>query len=305
MDILENEPMSKHTSLKVGGFARFFLKVDSPAEISQALKFIKEKNTPYFLLGNGTNLLVSDKGFNGAIIQLGRGFSDISDSFCTLNVGAGVSLGRLSRATVNKSLVGMHKLCGIPGTVGGAIYMNAGAYGQEISQCCTQVKSLTFDGELKIRTKEECKFSYRHSIFQDLAKENVPEIIISAEFNLTPAKSSSERSDMEAEMQELMKKRAASQPLNKPNAGSTFKRLTKGALSSPEQVAPGYYIEQAGLKGFRIGGAEVSQVHANFIVNTGNATAQDIKDLSEHMQESVEKKFGIKLQREIIFLGEF
>lgn len=184
--------------------------------------------------------------------------------------------------------------------------MNAGAYGQEICNTCVEVISMDAAGQIHTRTAAECKFSYRHSLFQELSKDNRAEVILSATFQLTPAATLGKTSaDLESEMQECMEKRRKSQPLSMPNAGSTFKRLATGAAETPTQIAPGYYIEQAGLKGFRIGGAEVSQIHANFIVNAGSATASDIKALSEYVQKKVADKFNIHLQREIILLGEF
>lgn len=305
MEILENELMSKHTSFKVGGAARYFVKAESVEEIKEAYNFAKDKGLAYFILGNGTNLLVSDEGFNGVIITLGRSFSEVTDlGNGKFKVGAGTPLGGFARKSIKLGFAGIHKLAGVPGSMGGAIYMNAGAYGQEICQTCKEVESLGSNGVVRVRSAADCKFSYRHSVFQELAKnpEN-DEIILSATFQLEPAEVSGKDSyTLETEMQECMAKRKASQPLNMPNAGSTFKRLEVGAEGMPQQIAPGYYIEQAGLKGYRIGGAEVSTVHANFIVNAGGATAADIKALSEYVQKTVAEKFGIKLQREIILL---
>lgn len=307
MVILENEPMSRHTSFKVGGEARYFFKVESVDEILDVRKRLADQNLPFFVLGNGTNLLVSDKGFGGGIITLGKSFSEVQDlGNGKFKVGAGVSLGAFARKSIKMGYSGIHKLAGIPGTLGGAIYMNAGAYGQEICQTCVEVESLDANGTVHTRTAAQCDFGYRHSGFQvssdDRAKGQA-EIILSATFQLEPAEMSGKDSyTLETEMQECMAKRKASQPLNMPNAGSTFKRLEVGAEGMPQQIAPGYYIEQAGLKGYRIGGAEVSTVHANFIVNAGGATAADIKALSEYVQKTVAEKFGIKLQREIILL---
>ncbi|MDO4946035.1 MAG: UDP-N-acetylmuramate dehydrogenase [Fibrobacter sp.] len=308
MVILENEPMSRHTSFKVGGEARYFFKVESVDEILDVRKRLADQNLPFFVLGNGTNLLVSDKGFGGGIITLGKSFSEVQDlGNGKFKVGAGVSLGAFARKSIKMGYSGIHKLAGIPGTLGGAIYMNAGAYGQEICQTCVEVESLDANGTVHIRTAAQCDFGYRHSGFQvssdDRAKGQA-EIILSATFQLEPAEMSGKDSyTLETEMQECMAKRKASQPLNMPNAGSTFKRLDVGAEDMPQQIAPGYYIEQAGLKGYRIGGAEVSTVHANFIVNADNATASDIKALSEYVQQKVFEKFGIQLKREIILLG--
>lgn len=311
MIFLENEPMSKHTSFKVGGNARYFYKAESAEEILEAQKELAAKGLPYFILGNGTNLLVSDKGYKGGIIMLGKSFSEMQDlGNGKFKVGAGLSLGAFARKTIKLGYAGIHKLAGVPGTLGGAIYMNAGAYGQEISQTCLEVECLNTAGAINVRKAADCDFGYRHSGFQVSAEERIAgrpaEIILSATFLLERAETSGKDSyTLETEMQECMAKRKASQPLNMPNAGSTFKRLAVGAEGMPQQIAPGYYIEQAGLKGYRIGGAEVSTVHANFIVNAGGATANDIKELSEYVQKTVAEKFGIQLQREIILLGEF
>lgn len=319
MQIFENEPMKFHTSFKVGGPARYFIKAENLDDLKSAQALAKDKSLPFFILGNGTNLLVSDSGYNGIIVNLGKSFSEVQNlGGGKFKVGARVSLGAFARKTIKLGYSGIHKLAGVPGTLGGAIYMNAGAYGQEIAQTCTEVESIAPQGNVVKRAFSECMFSYRHSIFQDLAKQNANsekndfcepshgEIILSAIFQLEPATTSGKDCAMlEAEMQECMAKRKSSQPLAMPNAGSTFKRLAVGSAEMPQQIAPGYYIEQAGLKGFRMGGAEVSQVHANFIVNAGGATAADIKNLSEHVQKTVAQKFGIQLQREIILLGEF
>ena len=302
MILLENEPMNKHTSFKVGGPARYFVKAESLDDLKKALDLAREKGIPFFILGNGTNLLVSDKGFDGVIITLAGDFSSIEDlGNGAFKVGAAIPLGRFARSVLKQGFAGIHKLAGIPGTLGGAIYMNAGAYGQEIGTSCTQVTVLDRDGNIREFAASECGFGYRQSIFQ---KNNA--IILSATFLLpTAASLGKTTADLEAELAECMAKRKASQPLNMPNAGSTFKRLSVGAADTPAQIAPGYYIEQAGLKGYRIGDAEVSTVHANFIVNAGGATASDIKQLSEFVQQKVTEKFGIKLHREIILLGDF
>ena len=302
MILLENEPMNKHTSFKVGGPARYFVKAESLDDLKKALDLAREKGIPFFILGNGTNLLVSDKGFDGVIITLAGDFSSIEDlGNGAFKVGAAIPLGRFARSVLKQGFAGIHKLAGIPGTLGGAIYMNAGAYGQEIGTSCTQVTVLDSDGNIREFAASECGFGYRQSIFQ---KNNA--IILSATFLLpTAASLGKTTADLEAELAECMAKRKASQPLNMPNAGSTFKRLSVGAADTPAQIAPGYYIEQAGLKGYRIGDAEVSTVHANFVVNAGGATASDIKQLSEFVQQKVTEKFGIQLKREIILLGKF
>ena len=302
MQILENEPMNKHTSFKVGGSAHYYVKAECINDLKKAFELAREKGLPYFILGNGTNLLVADKGFDGVVITLAGEFSEIEDlGNGAFKVGAATPLGRFARSAMKLGFAGIHKLAGIPGTLGGAIYMNAGAYGQEIGTCCTTVTTMDAEGNLRERPACECGFGYRQSAFQKLG-----ETIVSATFQLPAATTEGKAvADLEAELAECMAKRKASQPLNKPNAGSTFKRLEHGAADTPTQIAPGYYIEQAGLKGYRIGGAEVSTLHANFIVNAGGATAKDILDLSEYVQNKVAEKFGIELHREIILLGEF
>ena len=306
MQILENEPMNMHSSFRVGGPARFFVKAESIDDLKQALTFATEKGLPPFILGNGTNLLVSDMGYEGVVITLAGEFSEIADmGKGAFKAGAAVPLGRFARAALKQGYAGIHKLAGIPGTLGGAIYMNAGAYGQEIGTHCTQVTSLDASGNICERTTNDCSFGYRQSIFQKTGGAQA-ETILSATFQLEPATAQGKTiADLEAELQECMAKRKATQPLNMPNAGSTFKRMERGSADMPQQVAPGYYIEQAGLKGYRIGGAEVSTLHANFIVNAGGATAKDILDLSEHVKAAVAAKFGIELHREIVLLGDF
>lgn len=310
MVIQENEPMSVHTSFKVGGPARYFVKASSIESLKNALSFAREKNLPHFILGNGTNLLVSDKGYDGVVISLAGDFSEIVDlGNDKFKVGAATPLGRFARHTLKQGYAGIHKLAGIPGTLGGAVYMNAGAYGQEIGQACTGVTVLDAVGNIRELSAAECGFGYRRSVFNDGnngAGDDNGKIILAATFQLQSAESLGKNAaDLEAELAECMAKRKATQPLNMPNAGSTFKRLEVGAAETPTQVAPGYYIEQAGLKGYRIGSAEVSTLHANFIVNAGGATARDIKSLSEYVQNKVSEKFGIELKREIILLGEF
>lgn len=316
MQILENEPMSKHTSFRVGGPARFLVKAESIDELKLAFKFATEKGLPYFTLGNGTNLLVADKGYEGVVITLAGEFSQIDDMGAgAFKVGAAVPLGRFARMALKQGYAGIHKLAGIPGTLGGAIYMNAGAYGQEIGTHCTQVAALDANGNIREYSNDESAFGYRRSAFQKAgathsANATQAETILSATFLLESANTAGESPEqtvarLEAELAECMAKRKASQPLNMPNAGSTFKRLERGSADMPQQIAPGYYIEQASLKGYRIGGAEVSTLHANFIVNAGSATAKDILDLSEHVKATVAAKFGVELQREIVMLGEF
>ena len=313
MQILENELMDKHTSFRVGGPARFFVKAESATDLKEAFALSRDKGLPRFILGNGTNLLVSDNGFEGVVITLAGDFSDIADLGAgQFKVGAATPLGRFARTALKQGYAGIHKLAGIPGTLGGAIYMNAGAYGQEIGTHCTQVITLDIEGNTHEYSNEDCAFGYRRSAFQKACAAHpagAAETILSATFQLESGSLAGESQGqtvarLEAELAECMAKRKASQPLNMPNAGSTFKRLERGSSEMPQQIAPGYYIEQAGLKGYRIGGAEVSTLHANFIVNAGGATARDILDLSDYVKARVAEKFGVELQREIILLGK-
>ena len=300
MIIQENVPMSEHTSFKVGGSARYFVKAESVNDIKDAIAFANEHALPSFVIGKGTNLLVSDSGYNGVIIQLGKFFSEIT------NIGNGkicakgaTPLARLARYTINEGLAGIHKLAGIPGSLGGAIYMNAGAYGQDVSQTCIEVESIDSAGNLHTRTAADCKFGYRHSIFQDLAasRENA-ETILSATFQLTPATELNKTAkDLESELQECMTKRRNSQPLSMPNAGSTFKR--------PAGHFAGRLIEDCGLKGMRVGGAEVSAKHAGFVINRGNATCADVLGLIERIQETVRSGIPEREAEKLVIRGFF
>ena len=293
MVILENEPMSKHTSFKVGGPARFFVKAETVEDLKAAMTLGREKGLPYFILGNGTNLLVSDKGFDGIIVTLAGEFSTIEDlGNGAFKIGAAVPLGRFARTTLKQGYAGIHKLAGIPGTLGGAIYMNAGAYGQEIGCCCTMVTVLDCDGNIREVSNADCGFGYRQSIFQ---KNKAT--ILSATCQLPAASAQGKTAnDLEAELTECMAKRKATQPLNMPNAGSTFKR--------PKGYFAGTLIDQTGLKGLKVGGAQVSTKHAGFVVNAGGATAADVQGLIKEVQRRVFEKHGVKLYPEVRMIGE-
>lgn len=284
--------MRNAVSFRAGGPARYFAKANSVAEILAAKEFAKAHSLPVFVLGKGTNLLVSDKGYDGLILSLGGDFlqveEEISGDFLNLKVGAAVSLSGLARRVSAKGFAGLHLLAGIPGTVGGAVYMNAGAYGAELADVTVSVEVLNSIGELAELSKSECEFGYRSSHFQKFG-----ETILFANFRLKKG----DAAFLEAEISRCMKARKEKQPLEKPNAGSAFKR--------PSQGFPGALIEQAGLKGFRIGDAQVSEKHANFIVNLGHATASDIAKVFETVEREVLEKTGVKLEREVIFLGEF
>jgi UDP-N-acetylmuramate dehydrogenase len=260
--------LKEYTTFKIGGVAQFFAEAKNLDEVRALLGWCKKFKIPFLVLGRGSNVLFDDDGYKGLVIK--SGFE------------AGVSLHSLIQQTANKGLGGLEKLEGIPGTVGGAIFMNAGAHGQQISDCIKNVTSIKPNGEIVKRTKEECEFSYRSSIFKKL-----PEIILSAEFNFTQM----DIETIKKNRKEVLKWRLEKQPLQYPNAGSVFK--------NPANQSAGYLIESCGLKGHRIGDAEVSSLHANFIVNKGNATAKDVRALMDKITQEVKKTHGIDLEPEI------
>ncbi|MDR2580947.1 MAG: UDP-N-acetylmuramate dehydrogenase [Fibromonadaceae bacterium] len=268
--IEKNISLKKHCSFKIGGNANFFAEPKNEEELCSLLAWRKKFKIPYFVLGHGSNVLFSDEGYGGLVIKLGKW-------------GAGKSLHSLIQEAANQGLGGIEKLQGIPGTIGGAIYMNAGAHKQEISDCIKTVSSITPNGEIITRTKEQCEFSYRSSIFKGMG-----EIIVSAEFDFVPM----QKESIDKNRKEVLTWRKEKQPLQYPNAGSVFK--------NPISQSAGALIEACGLKGHRIGDAELSELHANFIVNKGNATAKDVKTLMEKIVMEVEKKHGVVLEPEIM-----
>ena len=282
-NILLNEPMSLHTSFKTGGKADIFVKAYSVEEIKSVLKISKENNIPLFVLGNGTNLLVKDEGFRGIILQVK--LEDIKIEETEAVVGAGVKNAVLSKKVLDNSLTGFEFASGIPGTIGGAIKMNAGAYGSEMKDIVSSVTYLDYDGNIHTINNVECEFSYRHSRFF-----NEKAIILEAKLNLQYGN----KEEIENKVKELLKQRKEKQPLEYPNAGSTFKR--------GENYITAKLIDECGLKGCSIGGAQVSEKHAGFIVNKNNATSTDILNLIEYVQKVVKEKTGedIKLEVEVI-----
>ena len=299
--------MSAHTSFRVGGPARCYSIPETPEELVSLIRFLYEKKLPYEIIGNGTNLLVSDAGIECTVIEVGRSLEGIrrlpnrktkaaapetGDNADTvrIRVMAGTLLARAAVYACENSLSGMEALRGIPGTVGGAVTMNAGAYGTEIRDILESVEVVTRRGSVKTVKAEDLQLGYRHSI--------VPEkgyIVLSAVFRL---KKDPDRGAIAGRMQEFMQKRAEKQPLDKPSAGSTFKR--------PEGCFAGKLIEDAGLKGFRIGGAEVSGKHAGFVVNAdGEASAWEVYELISEVQRRVLEASGVRLEPEVKFLGNF
>ncbi|NLO23338.1 MAG: UDP-N-acetylmuramate dehydrogenase [Fibrobacter sp.] len=293
LNIQENFPLRTLNSYKVGGNALYYCKIKNTEDYSMLLKLAQEKNRTVFILGRGTNIVISDKGLDAFVVKLSDTFAklsitDIDAEHSILKAGAAASLAQVSRFSIENSLEGMHLLSGIPGTLGGAIYMNAGAYGQEIAKHLIEVTSLDSQGNSITREAKALDFSYRHSKFKTNS-----ECIIEASFLLKKAP----KELLLSENKIIMQKRRNSQPLEYPNAGSVFKRPTNGFA--------GELIEKSGLKGLSIGGAQVSTKHANFIINTGTATAQDIYDLTQRIIHTVHEKTGIRLEPEVLFLGDF
>ncbi len=282
-----DHPLASLTTFKIGGSADLFVVPKNLMELLSVLQILKDNDVPYFLLGAGSNLLIGDRGIRGAVISLGEGFDYAHAKGDVILAGAGVSLAALSAEAKNAELTGIEFASGIPGSLGGAIYMNAGAYGGEMKDVICEVSYIDEDGSVVTVSCDECKFGYRESIFSGSKK-----IIISAKLTLKKGN----KEEILATMRDLNARRKEKQPLEYPSAGSTFRR--------PEGHFAGALIEQAGLKGTRIGGAEVSQKHAGFVINTGNATAQDVLDLIAHIQKVVFEKYGVMLQPEVKIIGE-
>jgi len=283
IELKYHEPMAKHTSFKIGGGAEVMAFPKNPEELSKILKASVLLDCKPAILGAGTNVLAPDGGISGLVICL----KDCMDGMEKLEgnrirVAAGVTMTRAAVYAANLGLSGLEFAHGIPGTVGGGVYMNAGAYGGEIVQVCESVSVMDMQGNLTERTNAEMQFSYRHSVL-----ENEGGIVVSAVFKLTPA----DPAEIKAKMKELQGKRSASQPLDLPSAGSAFKRPVGGYAAA--------LIDQAGLKGFSVGGAAISTKHAGFAVNLGGATAEDVKNLLTQVSEIVFEKSGIRLEPEV------
>ena len=304
LSLMQDEPMKKHTTFRIGGPADYYAEPDV-SQISKLIEIAKACDMPVAVIGNGSNLLVGDKGIRGLVIGIGKGLSAIevteavaqqstAQDFTAqgnsriITAGAGAILAAVAAKAAEASLSGLEFASGIPGSVGGAVVMNAGAYGGEIKDVLIDATVLTAEGELKTVTRDELDLSYRHSI--------VPEkgyIVLSARFRLTPKP----QDEIKAYMAELRAKRVEKQPLEYPSAGSTFKR--------PEGYFAGKLIMDAGLRGYSVGDAQVSGKHCGFVVNKGEATAADVLTLIKDVQETVLKQFGVKLEPEVKMIGEF
>ncbi len=286
-NVLKNEPMRKHTTFKIGGNADFVVFPETSEQIVSVLVLAKEENIPVTILGNGSNVLVGDKGIRGIVVIISKNMSRIEIDGNKVRAGAGVLLSKLANVIYENSLKGFEFASGIPGSLGGAIYMNAGAYGEEISGIVESVTYIDCENNIKTIPLCECDFGYRHSLFECQGG-------IVTECTLCLEKG--DKAEIKEKTEDLRERRTSKQPLDKPSAGSTFKR--------PEGYFAGALIEQSGLKGFKIGGAEISKKHAGFVVNNGNATAKDVLDVIKHAQKTVKEKFGIELEPEIRVIGE-
>ena len=284
-NIIENEPLEKHTTFRIGGPARYFLTPDSEETLKKAILICKEHNIDFYVIGNGSNLLVSDKGICGAVIRLAGEFREISKQENVLRCGAGATLAKLCTFAQHNSLAGLEFAFGIPGSVGGAVYMNAGAYGGEMKDVLLSVTHLTPGGVVETVPADTLNLSYRHSIY----KENGC-VVLFAEFQLKEGN----KVKIKELMDDIMNRRVTKQPLEYPSAGSVFKR--------PEGAFAGALIQDCGLKGCSIGGAQVSEKHSGFIINTGNATCSDVINLITYVQQTVKERTGFTLEREIIYL---
>ncbi|HIR05000.1 MAG TPA: UDP-N-acetylmuramate dehydrogenase [Candidatus Copromonas faecavium] len=287
MEVRLKEPMSCHTSFRTGGPADWFIIPDTPEELAAVISVCRRLDASWCVIGNGTNLLAGDLGYRGAIISMER-FQKLEICGNRVSAGAGLLLSRLANGACKEGLAGMEFAAGIPGTVGGAVVMNAGAYGGEISRILESVTVLDEGGRLSKRQAEELELGYRTSRFQ-----RTGEIVLEAEFLLVPGA----QDEIRARMEELAKRRKEKQPLEYPSAGSTFKR--------PEGYFAGQLIEKAGLKGFCLGGAAVSEKHAGFVINKENATSADILALCEEVRRRVKENSGQDLELEVRLLGEF
>lgn len=283
IELKMNEPMSKHTSFHIGGGAEVMAFPKTVDELADTLKAAKQVNVLPLILGAGTNVLAPDQGISGLVICLKDVFGEIKKlDDLTIRVYAGATMTKAANFAAGQGLSGLEFAHGIPGTVGGGVYMNAGAYGGEICQVCTQVAVMDMDGNQRLLTNEEMVFSYRNSRIQ---RENV--IVLFADFALQRKP----ETQIRERMRELIEKRRASQPLDLPSAGSAFKRPASGYAAA--------LIDETGLKGFRIGDAGVSEKHAGFVVNLGKATAGEVKALLEAVADRVEKEKGVRLEPEI------
>ncbi|MFC0237706.1 UDP-N-acetylmuramate dehydrogenase [Fictibacillus phosphorivorans] len=284
--VLVNEPLKNHTTLKIGGPADLFYVPKNIDCLKKALSYIKEANAPIRAIGRGSNLLVADGGIEGVVIKVGEGINHLEKNDNTIRVGGGYSLIPLATVMSREAYTGLEFAAGIPGSVGGAVFMNAGAHGSDMSKIVEKALILLPDGELKWLSNEELHFSYRTSVLQETGGICVEVILVL------------DKGDKETIMAELKKNkdyRRNTQPWNYPCCGSVFR--------NPLPNYAGHLIETSGLKGTQVGGAQVSEMHANFIVNTGDAKAKDVLDLISYIQKTIKEKHGVELHTEVEIIG--
>ena len=282
-----NEPMKKHTTMKVGGLCDCMVEPSSIEEIQKVLEYVKENNIKYYIIGNGSNLLVKDEGVHALIIKIANKFSGFEVNGEYIKAYSGCSVPKLSQIAKENSLSGLEFACGIPGSVGGGIRMNAGAYGSEMVNVVEKVGFLDENGNLKEIDGKDTHFTYRHSMFVD----NPQYVVVYAIYKLVKGN----KEEISKIMEENMNSRKQKQPIEYPNFGSVFKR--------PEGYFVGKLVDDCGLKGYKIGGAQVSTKHSGFMINIGDATCKDVLDLIEYVKEKVYEKFNVKLQEEVVILG--
>lgn len=285
-NICLQEPMAGHTTFRIGGPADCFLQPENEEQLIQVQRYLSKVGIPFFVLGNGSNLLVSDGGYRGVIIQIGRKMSRIEVEGCIIKAQAGAPLAQVAKTAMEHGLTGLEFASGIPGTVGGGVVMNAGAYDGELSRVVVQVNTVNSEGESMELDNEAMEFGYRTSAVKN-SSLTVTEVIFGLE--------KGDREQIRAKMDDFAARRREKQPLEYPSAGSTFKR--------PEGYFAGKLIMEAGLRGYQCGGARVSDKHCGFVINTGGATAEDVRDVIHEVQEQVKDKFHVTLETEVIFLG--
>ena len=286
--VLYDEPMKKHTTFRVGGPARALVEPGSAEDVKSVVEFCKSEQIPYYIVGNGSNLLVSDQGYEGVIIQIYKQMNRVEITENEIHAQAGALLSMIANRAMEAELTGFEFAAGIPGTLGGACVMNAGAYGGEMKEVLETVTVLTRDGDVKTLTKDELELGYRTSV---IAKKDY--IVLSAVIRLENGK----KEEIKAVMDDLKEKRITKQPLEYPSAGSTFKR--------PEGYFAGKLIQDAGLRGFQVGGAQVSEKHCGFVVNKDQATAADVMNLMNQVSDKVYEMSGVRLEPEVKRLGVF
>ena len=286
--VFTDEPMKQHTTFKIGGPADYFLVPESGEEAGEIIKICKQTDIPYFILGNGSNLLVGDGGYRGAVIQIYRNMSAVTTEGTIITAQAGALLSSVAAVAKNASLTGFEFAGGIPGTVGGAAVMNAGAYGGEMKDVLVEVTVMDADGNIFTIPAEKMELGYRTSIIKKAGY-----IVLEAKIRLEEGNQEAIRE----RMKELTIQRTTKQPLEFPSAGSTFKR--------PEGYFAGKLVMDSGLRGYQVGGARVSEKHCGFVINAGGATAKDVRTLMENVRDIVYKKYGVTLEPEVKFLGEF